>query len=882
MSNKFIYHFGIRKKEENSASISLLGSKGYNLLVMSSLELPIPPGFTITTKICNYFHDSNGDYPENFKKQVLRSIKEIELYTELKYGCINNPLLLSARSGGAISMPGMMDTILNLGLNDKIVERLANNTNDQRFAYDCYRRLIQMYGNVVLGIDNVHFENIITRQKNKKNILLDTKLTGEDWLEIVDYFKQKILEISNTSFPQNVFDQLFHSIEAVFKSWNNERAVTYRKINDISDKLGTAVTIQVVKFGNLNEKSASGVAFTRNPSSGDNSVYGEYLLNAQGEDVVAGIRTPQSLTTSLNSRLSLEQVMPEIWQELLVVCQTLERHFRDMQDLEFTVEKGKLWVLQTRTGKRTAEAAVKIAVDMVKEGLISIKEALCRVDPRSLEQLLHPILDRNVKRKVLASGIPASPGVASGKVVFTSDKAVELSKNGDNVILVRNETSANDIHGMKASRGIITVRGGMTSHAAVVARGMGKPCVVGIENIQINEKEKTIIIDNQKIDHLDEITIDGQNGEIFIGVIPTVKSNITDDFITLMQWSSKYKKLKVRANAETIADVKQALKFGAEGVGLCRTEHMFFEPENLILMQKMILAKNKIEREQILNKILPIHKQSFIDLFKMLGGKPITIRLLDPPLNEFLPSASKEITKLADILNITDKELKETITCLKEVNPMLGHRGCRLGISYPEIYRMQVMAIFEAFIATKENPVILEIMIPFVALKKEFDVLLKEIKKIASLLQKRESDHFDYSVGSMIELPSAALNAGDIAQSAEFFSFGTNDLTQMSLGLSRDDLNSFLLSYKQAGIFSSNPFETIYKKEVGKFLSIATKEGKKINPQLIIGLCGEHGGDPDSIEFCNELGIEYVSCSPFRVPIAILAAAQSSIIRGDD
>ncbi len=882
---KFVYIFGGNKTQGNASMRNLLGGKGANLAEMSNLDLPVPPGYTITTEFCEYYYKNNKIIPQQLIDQVNEAINFVENIIKAKFGDEENPLLFSVRSGARASMPGMMDTVLNLGLNDKTVIALSKKSNNERFALDSYRRFIQMYSDVVLGVDHYNFESIIDEVKFDNAITNDTELTVDNLQEIISKFKNKVKEETNADFPQDVNVQLWGAIEAVFASWMNERAITYRQLNKIPQEWGTAVNVQSMVFGNMGDSSATGVAFTRNPSTGENSLYGEYLVNAQGEDVVAGIRTPQSITIKgkegLDSKLeSMEELMPEVFSQLQDIYLKLELHYKDMQDIEFTVQDNKLWMLQTRSGKRTAAAAVKIAVDMVDEGLISKEEAITRIDPLSIDQLLHPSLDPNAKTDIIAKGLPASPGAASGVVVFSSQEAEKRADNGENVLLVRIETSPDDIKGMHVSQGILTARGGMTSHAAVVARGMGTPCVSGASNLEIDYKAKIFKASDKIIKEGDIITINGNNGDVMLGRVATLQPKLSDDFKKIMQWADDIRALKIRTNADTPADCKIAKDFGAQGIGLCRTEHMFFNEDRIISVRQMILARDDDERARALDKLLPMQRQDFVDIFKIMNNLPVTIRLLDPPLHEFLPHKDSEIEEVAQALNAEVDFVKARIAQLKEQNPMLGHRGCRLAISYPEIYAMQVRAIFEAVadvLKQNNNEILLEIMIPLVSSLKELQIIKKLILDIELQIKKQSGVEFNYMIGTMIELPRAALIADEIAQEAEFFSFGTNDLTQTTYGLSRDDSINFLSDYKKNNIFKIDPFIELDRSGVGQLIKIATQKGKSVRSNIKLGICGEHGGDPSSIEFCHEIGLNYVSCSPFRVPIARLAAAQAAI-----
>ena len=883
---KFVYSFGDGKSEGDASMKNLLGGKGANLAEMSKMGLPVPPGFTITTEFCDFYYKNHKKFPDNLKKEVAEALSQVEVKIGAKFGSQENPLLFSVRSGARASMPGMMDTVLNLGLNDKTVLALAKKSNNKRFAFDSYRRFIQMYSDVVLGVDHYNFEVILDEKKHDFGASADTDLTAENLEEIVTLFKAKVKEELGREFPQDVNEQLWGAIEAVFASWMNERAIIYRELNHIPAAWGTAVNVQSMVFGNMGDTSATGVAFTRNPSTGTKELYGEYLINAQGEDVVAGIRTPQSITISGKEQLSstlpsMEETMPEVFSELVKIYQKLELHYRDMQDIEFTVQNKKLWMLQTRNGKRTAQAAVKIAVDMVTEKLIDKKEALRRIDPASLDQLLHPTLDPKAKVKMIAKGLPASPGAASGIVVFSSAEAERRSENGDKVILVRVETSPEDIKGMHVSQGILTARGGMTSHAAVVARGMGTPCVSGAGGLVVDHGGQFFTANGVKVKEGETITINGSTGDVILGLVPTLKPNLSDDFQTIMQWSDEVRHLKVRTNAETPLDCQTARDFGAEGIGLCRTEHMFFSEDRIIAVREMILAEELEGRKKALAKLLPMQRKDFVEIFKIMAGLPVTIRLLDPPLHEFLPHKDNEIAEVAKAVGVDVNYVKHRTSQLQEQNPMLGHRGCRLGISYPEIYEMQARAIFEAASIVKnetKQEVLLEIMIPLVATRKELQILKELIVATEKSVEKEYSIKLNYMVGTMIELPRAALMADQIAMDAEFFSFGTNDLTQTTFGLSRDDSASFLGHYQKAGILEKDPFAELDQEGVGQLIKIAAEKGKSTRPSIKLGICGEHGGNPASIEFCHKTGLHYVSCSPYRVPIARLAAARAALI----
>ena len=868
---KLIFRFNnISKNNFNNKEI--LGGKGANLAQMAKLGLPVPPGFTISTVVCDEFYKNNKKIPKKIVKEVNKEIKIIEKISNKKFGDLSNPLLVSVRSGARVSMPGMMDTILNLGLNDKTVIALKKRTANGRFAKDSYRRFIQMYSNVVLGIDSYLFEELIENYKLTKGVIQDTELEEDDWDGLINNFKDIVKDKTKKDFPQNVNDQLWGAIGAVFLSWNSKRAKTYRKINFIPDHWGTAVNVQSMVFGNMGDNCATGVAFTRNPSTGENKLFGEYLINAQGEDVVAGTRTPQNI-------FSLSKSMPKIYQQLKKIFNLLEKKYRDMQDIEFTVEDNKLWMLQTRSGKRTSKAAIRIAVDMVKEKLISNKEAILRVDPNTLDTLLHPTLDEKAEKKIIASGLPASPGAASGKVTFSADEAERLKEQMQDTILVRIETSPEDINGMHAAKGILTARGGMTSHAAVVARGMGKPCVSGSSEIKIDYENKLFKSGGHVVKEGEVITIDGGSGKVMLGEVPTVKPDISGDFSKLMSWADKFRKLKVRTNSETPKDTKTARDFGAEGIGLCRTEHMFFDEKRIISVREMILSKTLEDRKKALAKLLPYQKSDFFEIFKIMNGLPVTVRLLDPPLHEFLPKTEKEINDIANVVGLSLQEIESRISELHEQNPMLGHRGCRLGISFPEIYEMQCRAIFEALSELKLkklNSAFPEIMIPLVSTEAEIKIMKDLVVRVAKEVQKNKGVKIDYLVGTMIELPRAALKAREIAKHADFFSFGTNDLTQTTFGLSRDDSGKFLNDYIENKIFSVDPFVSI-DDGVGDLVEIAVVKGKKQNKKIKLGICGEHGGDPKSIEFCAKAGLDYVSCSPYRVPVARLAAAQAQL-----
>ena len=881
---KLILNFNSKDSKKIKNPKNFLGGKGANLSEMGRMGLPVPPGFTISTKVCEIFYKDKKRLNKSLISQIKKELKLIEKDVSKKFGDLKNPLLLSVRSGARVSMPGMMDTILNLGLNDKTVKALAIKTSNGRFAKDSYRRFIQMYGNVVMGVEGYHFEELIENYKLTKGVLLDTDLDESDWDGLIEDFKRTVREKAKKDFPQDVYEQLLGAISAVFLSWESNRAKVYRKLNQIPAEWGTAVNVQSMVFGNMGDDCATGVVFTRNPSDGSNEIYGEYLINAQGEDVVAGTRTPQYITKKARrdakvKELSMEESMPKVFKELQKILKKLETHYKDMQDVEFTVENSKLWMLQTRSGKRTAKSAVKIAVDMVKEKLISKKEAVLRIDPNSLDTLLHPTLDEKSSINVIANGLPASPGAASGKVVFTSEEAERLTAMMQDTILVRVETSPEDIQGMHAAKGILTARGGMTSHAAVVARGMGRPCVSGSSEIDINYENKSFKTSSMEIKEGDVITIDGSTGRIIAGSVSTVKPEISGDFSKLMSWADSFRKLKVRTNSETPKDTKTAKDFGAEGIGLCRTEHMFFDEERILSVREMILSKTKEDRAIALQKLLPHQRKDFIDIFKIMSGLPVTVRLLDPPLHEFLPRTEKEINEVASIVNLPVKEVESRIEELHEQNPMLGHRGCRLGISFPEIYEMQCKAILEALAYLKKNKIksaFPEIMIPLVSTEAEIKLIKELVIRTASQVQKENKLKIEFLVGTMIELPRAAIKAKEIAKHAEFFSFGTNDLTQTTFGISRDDSGKFLNDYLENKIFSVDPFVSI-DEGVSDLVEIAVEKGRKQNKNLKLGICGEHGGDPHSISFCSKAGLNYVSCSPYRVPVARLAAAQAEI-----
>ncbi|MDX3808673.1 pyruvate, phosphate dikinase [Bosea thiooxidans] len=882
---KWVYTFGDGKAEGEAGMKNLLGGKGANLAEMSNLGLPVPPGFTITTEVCTYYYDHGKQFPADLDAQVKAALAGMARLTGKTFGDAANPLLVSVRSGARASMPGMMDTVLNLGLNDETVEAVAKASGDARFAWDSYRRFITMYSNVVLDIDHGLFEEALEDYKERKGLHLDTDLKADDWKVLVGKYKEIVKKALGSDFPQDPQQQLWGAVGAVFSSWMNARAIKYRELNSIPASWGTAVNVQSMVFGNMGDTSATGVAFTRNPSTGENALYGEFLINAQGEDVVAGIRTPQDITEKAkkeagSDKPSMEMAMPEAYAELVRIYGILEKHYRDMQDMEFTIQEGKLWMLQTRSGKRTAKAALRIAVDLASEGLISEEEAVGRVEPSALDQLLHPTIDPKAERRVLTTGLPASPGAAAGEIVFNSDDAEAAKKAGRKVILVRVETSPEDIHGMHAAEGILTTRGGMTSHAAVVARGMGKPCVSGAGQIRVDYAKGTLSVGANTLKAGDFLTIDGGNGQVLLGEVKMQKPELSGEFATLMGWADKVRRLKVRANAETPEDAKTAREFGAEGIGLCRTEHMFFDENRIQAVREMILAQDDKGRRAALAKLLPVQRQDFVQLFTIMSGLPVTIRLLDPPLHEFLPNGEKEIAEVAAALGVSSDALRQRAAELHEFNPMLGFRGCRLAVAFPEIAEMQARAIFEAaVIAAKETgkPVIPEVMVPLVMGKPELDLVKGRIDAMAKAVIEESGTRIDYQVGTMIELPRAALRAAEIAESAEFFSFGTNDLTQTTLGISRDDASSFLGSYTAKGLLDADPFVTIDQDGVGELVKLAAERGRKTRSGIKLGICGEHGGDPASIGFCESVGLDYVSCSPFRVPIARLAAAQAAL-----
>ncbi len=885
VKTRWVYAFGGGSADGDASMKNLLGGKGANLAEMSSLGLPVPPGFTITTEACVHYYSNDKSYPDGLEAQVAQGLKTVEQITGKAFGDAANPLLVSVRSGARASMPGMMDTVLNLGLNDQTVEGLAKLSGDRRFAFDSYRRFIQMYSAVVLGLDHHMFEEILDDHKDRLEIYVDTGLSAEDWEAVVSEYKEAVERELGQPFPQDPQAQLWGAVGAVFASWMNDRAKFYRRMHDIPESWGTAVNVQSMVFGNMGDGSATGVAFTRNPSTGDNRLYGEFLINAQGEDVVAGIRTPQPLTKIAREEMgdinpSMEEALPEVFTQFKAVVEKLETHYRDMQDIEFTVEQGRLYMLQTRNGKRTAKAALRIAVDLANEGLITHAEAVMRVEPSSLDQLLHPTIDPASPRDVIATGLPASPGAATGKVVFTAEEAEKLGSAGEAVILVREETSPEDIRGMDAARGIVTARGGMTSHAAVVARGMGRPCVSGAGEIQIDSRAGEFRARGKTIRAYDIITIDGSTGEVLQGIVKMIEPELSGDFGALMAWADKVRRLKVRANAETALDAQTARQFGAEGIGLCRTEHMFFDPARIAAVREMILADDVAGRKLALAKILPMQRRDFVELFKIMEGLPVTIRLLDPPLHEFLPHTEEDVRAVAEATGLDAAKLLRRAQELHEVNPMLGHRGCRLGVSYPEIYEMQVRAIIEAaceVVADGRPAPIPEIMHPLVAKGEEMKFLRELTDRTAKEVIAEQKVAIEYMVGTMVELPRAAIRAGDLAEHAEFFSFGTNDLTQTTFGISRDDSGRFLNAYIDKGIFEKDPFVSLDQDGVGDLIKIATERGRAVRPDVKLGICGEHGGDPASIEFCEKVGLDYVSCSPYRVPIARLAAAQAAI-----
>ena len=871
MDKKWVYLF----KEGSASQKNLLGGKGANLAEMTNIGMPVPQGFTVTTEACTEFYVQGEKLTEEIIKQIRTNMIILEEQTEKVFGDIENPLLVSVRSGAKFSMPGMMDTILNLGLNDETVEGIAIKTGNYRFAYDSYRRFIQMFGDVVMEIPKYMFDHALESKKEKNGYKLDTELTADDLKELAQEFKAIYKKELKIDFPQNPEEQLLMAVEAVFKSWNNQRAITYRNLYDIPHDIGTAVNVQSMVFGNMGDTSGTGVSFTRNPSTGENKVFGEFLINAQGEDVVAGIRTPLTID-------KLKEIMPEIYDEFINAAHKLEQHYKDMQDIEFTIEEGKLYMLQTRSGKRTAEASLRAAVEMVDEGLITKEEAVMRVDPKSLDQLLHPKFDPELLKKSspIAKGLPASPGAATGKIYFTAEDAVAAALKGESTILVRKETSPEDIEGMSKAKGILTSRGGMTSHAAVVARGMGKCCVAGCESANVDERNKTMTVNNEVFHEGDYISLDGSTGSVYKGIISTVEANISGSFEKLMEWADEFRRLGIHTNADTPIDAETSIKFGAEGIGLCRTEHMFFEESRIFSVRKMIISDTLEQREKALAEILPVQKNDFKGIFKVMGIRPVTIRLLDPPLHEFIPTDEDDIKELSEAMNVPLLKLKEKINTLHEFNPMLGHRGCRLAISFPEIAKMQTRAIIEAAIeVSKEDNIniVPEIMVPLIGKKEELKILRKLIIEVAEATKRQMDFDLQYLIGTMIEIPRACIIADEVAEYADFFSFGTNDLTQMAFGYSRDDAGKFLQDYKDAGILEQDPFQTIDQDGVGKLVEMAVSLGRKTKEHLHLGVCGEHGGDPASVEFFHKVGLDYVSCSPFRVPVARLAAAQAAL-----
>jgi pyruvate,orthophosphate dikinase len=882
---KWVYGFGGGRAEGKASMRNLLGGKGAGLAEMANLGLPVPPGFTISTELCTYYYAHNRQYPKDLRAQVEKALAQVGRLTGKTFGDKSNPLLVSVRSGARASMPGMMDTVLNLGLNDETVEALAKKSGDRRFAYDSYRRFITMYSDVVLGVGHEHFEELLDHHKERQGYSLDTDLSADDWAELVVRYKKRVKDELGQDFPQDPHQQLWGAIGAVFGSWMNQRAITYRKLHNLPESWGTAVNVQAMVFGNMGDTSATGVAFTRNPSTGEKKLYGEFLINAQGEDVVAGIRTPQEISEAArkeagSDKPSMEYTLPKAYSELKRIYNVLERHYRDMQDLEFTVEQGKLWMLQTRSGKRTAKAALRIAVELANEGLISKNDAVLRVDPLTLDQLLHPTIDPRAHRRVIATGLPASPGAASGEIVFSPDEAAQLKSDGKKVVLVRVETSPEDIHGMHAAEGILTARGGMTSHAAVVARGMGKPCVSGAGSLRIDYAAGTMTAGSQTFKKGDYITVDGSTGQVLAGKVDMIEPQLSSEFATLIGWADEVRRLGVRANADTPADAKAAVRFGAEGIGLCRTEHMFFDEGRIQAVREMILADDEKSRRAAIARLLPMQRADFVELFEIMAGHPVTIRLLDPPLHEFLPHGEEEIVEVAAAMGADPKKLAARARELSEFNPMLGFRGCRIAIAHPEIAEMQARAIFEAAVQVAKatgKPVVPEVMVPLIATNAELDLVKARIDTMAQAVAKEKGAKVDYQVGTMIELPRACLMAGEIAQSAEFFSFGTNDLTQTTFGISRDDAASFLGIYTARGILPVDPFVSIDQQGVGELVKIGVERGRKVRPKLKVGICGEHGGDPASIAFCHGAKLDYVSCSPFRVPIARLAAAQAAL-----
>jgi pyruvate,orthophosphate dikinase len=882
---KWVYSFGDGRAEGKASMRNLLGGKGAGLAEMANLGLPVPPGFTITTDVCTYYYGHDKQYPKDLRSQAEKALAQVGRITGKTFGDRSNPLLVSVRSGARASMPGMMDTVLNLGLNDETVEAVAKKSGDRRFAFDSYRRFITMYSDVVLGVGHEHFEELLDHHKERQGYSLDTDLSADDWAELVVRYKKRVRDKLGQDFPQDPHEQLWGAIGAVFGSWMNQRAITYRKLHNIPESWGTAVNVQAMVFGNMGDTSATGVAFTRNPSTGERKLYGEFLINAQGEDVVAGIRTPQEISEEArkeagSDKPSMEHTLPKAYSELKRIYNVLERHYRDMQDLEFTVEQGKLWMLQTRSGKRTAKAALRIAVELAHEGLISKNDAILRIDPLTLDQLLHPTIDPRAHRRVIATGLPASPGAASGEIVFSPDEAAQLKSDGRKVVLVRVETSPEDIHGMHAAEGILTTRGGMTSHAAVVARGMGKPCVSGAGSLRVDYATGSMTAGGQTFKKGDYITVDGSTGQVLAGKVEMIEPQLSGEFATLIGWADKVRKLGVRANADTPTDAKAAVRFGAEGIGLCRTEHMFFDEDRIQAVREMILADDEKTRRTAIAKLLPMQRADFVELFEIMAGRPVTIRLLDPPLHEFLPHGEEEIAEVAAAMGADPAKLAARASELSEFNPMLGFRGCRIAIAYPEIAEMQARAIFEAAVEAAKRtgkPVVPEVMVPLIATKAEFDLVKAGIDAMAQEVAREKGAKVNYQVGTMIELPRASLMAGEIAETAEFFSFGTNDLTQTTFGISRDDAASFLGIYTARGILPVDPFVSIDTQGVGELVKIGVERGRKVRPKLKVGICGEHGGDPASITFCHEAKLDYVSCSPFRVPIARLAAAQAAL-----
>ncbi len=884
MAVKYVYFFGDGEAEGTTEMKNLLGGKGANLAEMTSIGLPVPAGFTLTTEVCTEFYKNEREYPAGLRAEVEQNLQRVEKLMDKKFGDAANPLLVSVRSGARASMPGMMDTVLNLGLNDETVQGIIRQSGDERFAYDSYRRFVQMYSNVVKGLDGEFLEDLLEQQKEERGVELDTDLSAEDLRELVDKFKNKYTEELGETFPDDPMEQLWGAIGAVFGSWMNPRARTYRRLNNIPAEWGTAVNVQSMVYGNMGDDCATGVAFTRNPATGEKLFFGEFLINAQGEDVVAGIRTPQSINKagSDGELPSMEEVMPESYAQLVEIQHKLEKHYRDMQDIEFTIEKGRLFMLQTRNGKRTAAAAVKIAADMVKEGLISEKEAVLRIAPEQLDQLLHPSLDPKAEKTVIAKGLPASPGAASGEIIFSADEAEAEKKLGRNVILVRIETSPEDIHGMHAAQGILTARGGMTSHAAVVARGMGKCCVSGCGDIKVNYAAQQFTTPSGKVFKKgDIITLNGSSGEVMEGNVPMVQPEMTGDFASIMGWVDKFRRMKVRANADAPADAAIAREFGAEGIGLCRTEHMFFEADRIMAVREMILAEDVEGRKKALAKIMPMQKDDFLGLFREMKGLPVTIRLLDPPLHEFIPHEDRELEAIAKATDVSVEQLKAKADSLHEFNPMLGHRGCRLGITFPEVYEMQVRAIMEAaceLVVNEGYSIVPEIMIPLIVEEKELEILRLDAERVADAVIEEYGAKVEYLIGTMIELPRAALTADQIARQAQFFSFGTNDLTQTTYGLSRDDAGMFLPYYVEREIFPEDPFVALDQIGVGQLVEIGCAKGRQTRPDIKLGICGEHGGEPSSVIFCHKIGLDYVSCSPFRVPIARLAAAHAVLL----